>query len=90
MMETSVGIAAGLALAAALSELPYECGLATASLIDADVCLEPLVAEDGWMRVRAAVPEPDLLDRYAESPSSEVDSSSHDSAAPATSSGRSR
>jgi len=90
MMETSVGIAAGLALAAALSELPYECGLATASLLDGDVCLEPLVAEDGWMRVRAAVPEPDLLDRYAESPASEVESSSHDTIAAATSSERSR
>ena len=30
MMETSVGIAAGVALAAALPELPYACGLATA------------------------------------------------------------
>ena len=29
MMETSVGIAAGLALAAALDELPFACGLAT-------------------------------------------------------------
>ncbi|MDQ3662193.1 MAG: o-succinylbenzoate synthase, partial [Actinomycetota bacterium] len=32
-LETSVGIAAGLALAAALDELPYACGLATVALL---------------------------------------------------------
>ena len=31
-LETSVGIAAGVALAAALPELPYACGLATVSM----------------------------------------------------------
>ena len=36
-LETSVGLAAGLALAAALPELPYACGLATAQLLTADV-----------------------------------------------------
>ena len=36
-LETSVGIAAGLALAAALPELPYACGLATLALLDGDV-----------------------------------------------------
>ena len=34
-LETSVGIAAGVALAAALPELPYACGLATVQLLDA-------------------------------------------------------
>ena len=33
-LETSVGIAAGVALAAALPELPYACGLATLQLLD--------------------------------------------------------
>ena len=33
-LETSVGIAAGVALAAALPELPYACGLATVQLLD--------------------------------------------------------
>ena len=32
-LETSVGIAAGVALAAALPELPYACGLATVQLL---------------------------------------------------------
>jgi o-succinylbenzoate synthase len=57
MMETSVGIAAGLALAAALPELPYACGLATAAALPADVTSEPLVPVDGGLRVRTVVPD---------------------------------
>ena len=34
-LETSVGIAMGLALAAALPDLPYACGLATVTLLTA-------------------------------------------------------
>ena len=52
-LETSVGIAAGVALAAALPELPYACGLNTVSLLDADVALDPLVAVDGAIGVRS-------------------------------------
>jgi O-succinylbenzoate synthase len=51
-VETSVGLAAGLALAAALPELRYACGLATASLLTGDVTGDPLVAEDGALAVR--------------------------------------
>lgn len=57
MMETSVGIAAGLALAAALDELPYACGLATASSLPSDVTTTPLLPVDGVLRVRAVVPD---------------------------------
>lgn len=64
MLETSVGIAAGIALAAALPQLPYACGLATAGLLAADVVAEPLLADRGVIAVRPAVPEPSLLDRY--------------------------
>jgi O-succinylbenzoate synthase len=44
-VDTTVGLAAGLALAAALPELPYACGLGTRALLGADV-----VADDaaGW------------------------------------------
>ncbi len=42
-LETSVGIAAGVALAAALPELPYACGLATVQLLADDVVVEPLL-----------------------------------------------
>ena len=57
-LETSVGIAAGLALAAALPSLPYACGLATVQLLTADVVAEPLVPVDGVLPVRAAVRRP--------------------------------
>jgi O-succinylbenzoate synthase len=50
-LETSVGLAAGIALAAALPELPYACGLATAQLLTADVVAHPLLPVDGEIRV---------------------------------------
>jgi O-succinylbenzoate synthase len=64
-LDTSVGIRAGLALAAALPELPYACGLGTVSLLAGDVTSDPLVADDGAIRLRDAVPDEDLLTRYA-------------------------
>jgi len=60
-LETSVGIAAGVALAAALPELPYACGLATAALLERDVVADPLVAVDGALPVRRPAPEPSAL-----------------------------
>ena len=54
-LETSVGIAAGVALAAALPELPYACGLATVRLLEDDVATEPLLPVDGVLPVRATV-----------------------------------
>jgi len=57
-VETSVGIAAGVALAAALPELPYACGLGTVTLLDGDVTAEPLLPVDGALPVRTV--EPDL------------------------------
>ena len=56
-LETSVGIAMGVALAAALPELPYACGLATVQLLAADVVAEPLLPVDGHLEVRAMVPD---------------------------------
>ena len=50
-LETSVGIAAGVALAAALPELPYACGLATVQLLTDDVVAEPLLPVDGALPV---------------------------------------
>lgn len=51
-LETSVGIAAGVALAAALPELPFACGLATVQLLAADVVTDPLLPEGGELPVR--------------------------------------
>lgn len=50
-VDTSVGLAAGLALAAALPDLPHACGLATTSLLSGDVVARPLVPVDGWLPV---------------------------------------
>ena len=41
-LETSIGLRAGLALAAALPELPYACGLNTTDLLAGDLVGEPL------------------------------------------------
>jgi O-succinylbenzoate synthase len=57
-VETSIGIAAGVALAAALPELPYACGLATVQLLTGDVVAEPLLPVDGFLPVRR--PEVDV------------------------------
>ncbi len=60
-LESSVGLAAGLALAAALPELPYACGLATAALFERDVVVDRLLPVDGEIAVRRPVPDPGLL-----------------------------
>jgi O-succinylbenzoate synthase len=61
-LETSVGIAAGLALAGALPSLPYACGLATVQLLTADVVADPLVPVGGVLPVRVASVDPHALD----------------------------
>ena len=60
-LETSIGIAAGVALAAALPELPYACGLATVQLLEADVVTESLLPVDGALPVRLPVVDESLL-----------------------------
>ncbi|NPD05019.1 o-succinylbenzoate synthase [Nocardioides sp. zg-1308] len=50
-VESSVGIAAGVALAAALPELHHACGLATVQLLTDDVALAPMLPVDGVLRV---------------------------------------
>ncbi|MHA7261831.1 o-succinylbenzoate synthase [Arthrobacter sp. TMN-37] len=64
-LDTSVGIRAGVALAAALPELPYACGLATVSLMAGDVTDEPLVPSGGFLPVRPVDASPALLDTFA-------------------------
>ncbi|MFI7527929.1 o-succinylbenzoate synthase [Nocardia salmonicida] len=65
-LETSVGLAAQLALAGALPELEFACGLGTLALFEGDLVAESLLPVDGWLPVPASPPEPDpaLLDRY--------------------------
>ncbi|MGI8773396.1 MAG: o-succinylbenzoate synthase [Actinomycetota bacterium] len=64
-LETSVGIAAGLALAAALPELPYACGLATVALLDGDVVTDPLVPRNGAIEFRRPEVDADALAAFA-------------------------
>ena len=64
-LDSSVGIRAGVALAAALPDLPYACGLATVSLMGGDVTARSLVPVAGRLPVREVVPDPALLDRFA-------------------------
>lgn len=63
-LETSVGIRAGLALAAALPELPFACGLNTVRLLADDLVAEPLVAVDGELPVAALDVSPAALERH--------------------------
>jgi len=58
-IDTSVGLAAGLALAGALPELPFACGLGTRALLAADVTSTPARESAGFIAVPAAAPEPD-------------------------------
>jgi len=64
-LETSVGIAAGVALAAALPELPYACGLATVALLCDDVVEQPLLPVDGALSVVPSRVDPSALARLA-------------------------
>lgn len=69
-LDTSVGLAAGVALAAALPGLPHACGLGTGALFAHDVVRSPLVPRDGVLPVRAvftgaATPDPELLREHA-------------------------
>ena len=67
-LDTSVGIAAGVALAGALPSLPFACGLGTVSLFDRDVAVDPLTAVGGALdvgRAAALVADPERLAELA-------------------------
>ncbi|MGP3534489.1 o-succinylbenzoate synthase [Microbacterium sp. RD1] len=66
-LDTSVGIAMGVALAAALPELDYDCGLGTGSLFVSDVADPPLQPRDGALAVTAVVPDAARLEALAAS-----------------------
>ncbi|MFJ2754627.1 o-succinylbenzoate synthase [Nocardioides sp. NPDC087217] len=60
-LETSVGMAAGIALAAALPELPYACGLGTVSMFTEDIAASPLLPSGGVLPVLTTSPAPERL-----------------------------
>jgi O-succinylbenzoate synthase len=62
-LETSIGLRAGLALAAALPELPYACGLNTGVLLLDDLVVDPLVATAGSLPVADLTIDPAAVER---------------------------
>ena len=58
-LDTSVGLAMGVELAAALPELEFDCGLGTAALLAADVTrANRCCPRDGFVEVRRVEPDP--------------------------------
>ena len=74
LLETSVGVSAGVALAAALEDLPYPCGLGTAALLAGDLVADPLLPVGGRVPVRRPEVDPSLLERFAGAPPEPGDS----------------
>jgi O-succinylbenzoate synthase len=66
-LDTSVGIAMGAQLAAAVPDLEFDCGLGTASLLAADVTVDPLIPRDGMIPVQRVDVDRALLERHAAS-----------------------
>jgi len=67
-LDTSVGLAMGARLAAALPDLDYDCGLGTAALLAADVTPHPLLPREGRIPVDRVDADPDFLTRWAAPP----------------------
>lgn len=74
-LDTSVGLTAGLALAARLPGLAYACGLGTVTLFEAELVNEPLVPDGGMIQVpvaetaggavvRSPDPDPQLISHH--------------------------
>ncbi|MET3804706.1 O-succinylbenzoate synthase [Nakamurella sp. UYEF19] len=64
-VDSAVGLAAGLALAGALPELDYACGLGTASLLVGDVSSQSQLPLEGRLPVPTTPPEPDRWADFA-------------------------
>lgn len=63
-LESSVGMAAGVACAARLPVLEYACGLGTVSLFEDDLVEDPLVQRHGMIDARTPVVDEDALGRH--------------------------
>ncbi|GAA6524896.1 o-succinylbenzoate synthase [Intrasporangium sp. DVR] len=67
-LDTSVGISAGVALAAALPGLDHACGLGTVGLFVSDVAADPLRPRGGVLHPRRVTPDVEALTRLAARP----------------------
>jgi O-succinylbenzoate synthase len=65
-MNTSVGLGAGLALAAAVPDLAGAAGLGTGLLLADDVCASTLIPREGQMAVSRRLPDEQALGRAAD------------------------
>ena len=65
-MNTSIGLTAGLALAAAVPDLAGACGLGTGLLLADDVCAGTLVPRDGELPVTRRLPDESAMARAAD------------------------
>jgi O-succinylbenzoate synthase len=66
-LDSAVGIAVGLAAAAALPNLDHACGLGTGRLLAEDV-VEPVAPIDGYLPVGPVIPDPARLQALAAPP----------------------
>ena len=66
-LDSAVGIAVGLAAAAALPNLDHACGLGTGRLFAEDVA-EPVAPVDGYLPVGPVIPDPARLQALAAAP----------------------
>lgn len=62
-MDSSVGLACGIAAAAALPSLPFDCGLGTGTLLADDLVADTTVPSRGAVPVARSNPDPAALDR---------------------------
>ena len=60
-LDTSIGLASGLQLAASVSDLAGACGLGTGLLFEKDLVTSPLIPRDGQIYVAKPIPDTALL-----------------------------
>lgn len=65
-LDTAIGLSMGVALAAALPDLDYDCGLGTSALFETDVA--QVTGRDGAIDVGRIRPDADALERLAAPP----------------------
>lgn len=87
-LDSSIGLMAGVALAAALPELPYACGLGSGLLLAADLVDHPLVPVDGHLDVRTVSPSRTLVETHEPDPATTAALLARLSAADAARTGR--
>lgn len=63
-LESSVGLSMGAHLAAALPNLEFDCGLATAALLAGDVTRSPITPVDGQIKVSRVAVDESLLETF--------------------------